>query len=73
MAPPDCLTTFDLEGAVGSSSTVHLGSPLPVLATVHPAGALPIASASKVTLSAMALGQTGAHLCLRVAIDPSFS
>jgi hypothetical protein len=30
VARPDCLTIFDFEGALGSSSTVHLGSPEPV-------------------------------------------
>src|SRR5262249_51092350 len=43
-------------------STVHLESPRPVLATVHPAGALPIASASKLTLFAMTVCLRPQHL-----------
>src|SRR5215813_5668411 len=59
VARPDCLTTFEFEGAVLSCSIVHFGSPLPVLVAVQPFGAAPIASASKLAvLSAMALAST---------------
>src|SRR5215831_18907827 len=59
VARPDCLTTFEFEGAVLSGSIVHFGSPLPVLVAVQPFGAAPIAPASKLAvLSAMALAST---------------
>src|SRR5215831_8655503 len=59
VARPDCLTTFEFEGAVLSCSIVHFGSPLPVLVAVQPCGAAPIASASKLAvLSAIALAST---------------
>ena len=54
MARPDCFTTFDFDGAVGSYSTVHLGFPVPVFATTQPTGALPIVSVSNVIVSAKA-------------------
>src|SRR5262249_38944778 len=60
VARPDCLITFEFEGAVLSCSIVHFESPLPVLVAVQPFGAAPIASASKLALlSAMALASTG--------------
>ena len=49
-----CFTTFDFDGGHGSSSTVHLGLPVPVFATAQPAGALPIVSVSNVIVSAKA-------------------
>src|ERR1700730_16074008 len=59
VARPDCLSTFEFEGAVLSSSIVHFESPLPVLVAVQPFGAAPIASAPKpAVLSAMALAST---------------
>src|SRR6516164_4120086 len=59
VARPDCLTTFEFEGAVLSCSIVHFESPLPVLVAVQPFGAAPITSASKLAvLSAMALVST---------------
>src|SRR5215831_8110393 len=59
VARPDCLTTFEFEGAVLSCSIVHFESPLPVLVAVQPFGAAPIASASKLAvLSAMAPAST---------------
>src|SRR5262249_37153271 len=54
VACPDCLTTREWDGAPASSSTVHRGAPVPVFVTVQPRGARPSASASKLTLSAMA-------------------
>src|SRR5215831_18185003 len=59
VARPDCLTTFEFEGAVLSCSIVHFESPLPVLVAVQPFGAAPIASVSKLAvLSSMALAST---------------
>src|SRR5450631_1810678 len=47
VARPDCLTTFDFDGAVSSLSTVHFGSPDPVRVAVQPSGATPIWVLSK--------------------------
>src|SRR6478736_664261 len=47
VARPDCLSTFDFDGAVSSFSTVHFGSPVPVRVTVQPSGAAPVPVASK--------------------------
>src|SRR5438067_6344375 len=55
VARPDCLRTFGLLGAVGSASTVHFGSPLPVIVKVHPSGDVPAAALSKFRVSAIAL------------------
>src|SRR5882762_1563637 len=53
---PDCLTTFNFEGAVWSCSIVHFGLPLPVLVAIQPLGVAPTASVSKLAvLSAMAV------------------
>src|SRR3981189_1148120 len=47
VARPDCLSTFDVDGAVPSLSTVHFGSPFPVRVGVQPSGAVPIRLLSK--------------------------
>src|SRR3954465_9778771 len=54
VARPDCLRTFGLLGAVGSASTLHFGSPLPVIVKVHPSGDVPVAALSKFKVSATA-------------------
>src|SRR6266702_4872430 len=54
VARPDCLRTFGLLGAVGSASTVHFGSPLPVFVKVHPSGDVPAGALSKFRVSATA-------------------
>src|SRR5450631_29681 len=47
VARPDCLSTFDFDGAVSSLSTVHFGSPDPVRVAVQPSGTTPIRVLSK--------------------------
>src|SRR5882757_11348525 len=47
VARPDCLSTFDFDGAVASLSTVHFGSPDPVRVEVQPSGATPVCVLSK--------------------------
>src|SRR3954468_24059214 len=47
VARPDCLSTFDFDGAVSSFSTVHFGSPDPVRVEVQPSGAAPVCVLSK--------------------------
>src|SRR3954454_17448285 len=47
VARPDCLSTFDFDGAVSSLSTVHFGSPDPVRVEVQPSGAAPVGAPSK--------------------------
>src|SRR4030088_1736766 len=47
VARPDCLSTFDFDGAVSSLSTVHFGSPDPVRVAVQPSGAAPVRLFSK--------------------------
>src|SRR5882757_11394428 len=47
VARPDCLSTFDFDGAVSSLSTVHFGSPDPVRVEVQPSGAAPVWVLSK--------------------------
>src|SRR5678816_1128200 len=51
---PDCLSTFGALGAVASASTIHFDEPFPVTPATHPAGRLPGASSSKLTVLAMA-------------------
>jgi hypothetical protein len=43
-----------LLGAEPSATTVHFAAPLPVFVQVQPAGASPVLSASKLTVSALA-------------------
>src|SRR5687767_5301237 len=52
VASPDCFRTFGLLGALLSCSTVHFGSPLPVLVRFQPAGADPDFKSSKLMLAA---------------------
>src|SRR5437868_10290146 len=47
VARPDCLSTFDFDGAVASLSTVHFGSPDPVRVAVQPSGVPPVWLLSK--------------------------
>src|SRR4051812_10640239 len=54
VAEPDWRRTLPLLGAVGSGSTVHFGVPRPVAPQVHPAGAWPTTSVSKLMFAAIA-------------------
>src|SRR5207247_2096933 len=56
---PDCISTFDLLGAVGSAATAQRGLPRPVTPQVHPAGTALTVSLSKLTV------------CARAAVDAS--
>src|SRR5262245_20710167 len=52
---PDCCSTLGLLGAVGSATTAHFGTPLPVTPCCHADGSEPDAASSKVIISMRSL------------------